>query len=73
MRKPIHPYTKSLLAAVPFPDLDRPLDFKALHDNGARETQNWGAQFRDERDENASSLRRSRRGPSGARAPQAPM
>ena len=26
-RSPVHPYTKSLLAAVPFPDLDRPLDF----------------------------------------------
>ena len=30
LRKPIHPYTRSLLAAVPFPDLDRPLDFNML-------------------------------------------
>ncbi|MGO7580616.1 hypothetical protein ACC699_38800, partial [Rhizobium ruizarguesonis] len=28
LRDPVHPYTKSLLAAVPFTDLDRPLDFK---------------------------------------------
>jgi peptide/nickel transport system ATP-binding protein len=27
MRRPVHPYTRALLAAVPFPDLDRPLDF----------------------------------------------
>ena len=26
-RNPVHPYTRSLLAAVPFPDLDRPLDY----------------------------------------------
>ena len=28
LRDPVHPYTRSLLAAVPFPDLDRPLDFE---------------------------------------------
>ena len=27
VRAPVHPYTKALLNAVPFPDLDRPLDF----------------------------------------------
>ena len=26
----MHPYTQALLAAVPEPDLDRPLDFAAL-------------------------------------------
>ena len=56
MQTPIHPYTKSLLAAVPFPDLDRPLDFEALKINGARETRNWGAQFRDEGEQDAMSF-----------------
>ncbi|RDE19542.1 ABC transporter ATP-binding protein [Motiliproteus coralliicola] len=29
-RNPQHPYTKALLAAVPYPDLSRPLDFELL-------------------------------------------
>jgi peptide/nickel transport system ATP-binding protein len=45
LRDPVHPYTKSLLAAVPFPDLDRPLDFEALRRNGTADTQKWGAAF----------------------------
>ncbi|OHV24227.1 ABC transporter ATP-binding protein [Rhizobium sp. RMa-01] len=55
LRDPVHPYTKSLLAAVPFPDLDRPLDFKALRENGAADKQNWGATFTAEHDD-ASEL-----------------
>jgi peptide/nickel transport system ATP-binding protein len=46
-RAPVHPYTKSLLAAVPFPDLDRPLDFGTLQFSGASDTSLWPAQFRD--------------------------
>ncbi|HWT56744.1 MAG TPA: ABC transporter ATP-binding protein [Rhizobium sp.] len=53
LRDPVHPYTKSLLAAVPFPDLDRPLDFKALRENGAADKQNWGATFTAEHDDAA--------------------
>ncbi|EJB01647.1 peptide/nickel transport system ATP-binding protein [Rhizobium sp. BK619] len=53
LRDPVHPYTKSLLAAVPFPDLDRPLDFKALRENGAADKQNWGVTFTAEHDEAA--------------------
>ncbi|TXN71227.1 ABC transporter ATP-binding protein [Methylobacterium sp. WL18] len=29
-RRPVHPYTRALLAAVPDPSLDRPLDFAAI-------------------------------------------
>ncbi len=45
LRDPVHPYTRSLLAAVPFPDLDRPLDFSALGSEGAAAKQKWGPQF----------------------------
>jgi peptide/nickel transport system ATP-binding protein len=56
MRAPAHPYTRALLAAVPFPDLDRPLDFAALKTGGAREMKSWASQFREESDEDALSL-----------------
>ena len=55
LRDPVHPYTKSLLAAVPFPDLSRPLDFEALRKNGAADKQNWGITFTAEHDD-ASEL-----------------
>jgi peptide/nickel transport system ATP-binding protein len=45
LRDPVHPYTRSLLAAVPFPDLDRPLDFETLKMGGASDQRSWGAQF----------------------------
>ncbi|WP_104665125.1 ABC transporter ATP-binding protein [Ensifer adhaerens] len=48
MRKPVHPYTKSLLAAVPYPDLDRPLDFDRLKDSEGSDMRRWGAQFRED-------------------------
>ena len=32
---PIHPYTRALLAAVPNPDLERKLDFRALMEGKA--------------------------------------
>ncbi|WP_112608709.1 ABC transporter ATP-binding protein (plasmid) [Rhizobium sp. WW22] len=47
LRAPVHPYTRSLLAAVPFPDLDRPLDFSALNSEGPAARQKWGPQFSD--------------------------
>ncbi|SMO66009.1 dipeptide ABC transporter ATP-binding protein [Paracoccus laeviglucosivorans] len=40
MRDPVHPYTRALLAAVPYPDLDRPLDFATL-----AATQEWAPVF----------------------------
>ncbi|MEZ5783145.1 MAG: ABC transporter ATP-binding protein [Rhizobiaceae bacterium] len=48
LRAPVHPYTRALVAAVPFPDLDRPLDFKALTKSGVSGSDAWGPQFRDE-------------------------
>lgn len=45
LRKPAHPYTKALLAAVPFPDLDKPLDFDMLRASGASDRRRWGAAF----------------------------
>jgi peptide/nickel transport system ATP-binding protein len=48
MRTPVHPYTKALLAAVPFPDLDRPLDFSTLSVKGASDIRTWSAPFRDD-------------------------
>ncbi|PND25446.1 MULTISPECIES: ABC transporter ATP-binding protein [Sinorhizobium] len=47
MRNPVHPYTKSLLAAVPYPDLDRKLDFDSLQASGGSDQERWGAQFSD--------------------------
>jgi peptide/nickel transport system ATP-binding protein len=50
MRRPVHPYTRALLAAVPFPDLDRPLDFATLRATGASDQSAWEERFRgDER------------------------
>ncbi len=45
LRKPVHPYTQALLAAIPFPDLDRPLDFDALNASGASDRRRWGGRF----------------------------
>jgi peptide/nickel transport system ATP-binding protein len=47
-RAPIHPYTKRLLDAVPFADLDRRLDFAAACAESASDPLRWPAAFRDE-------------------------
>jgi peptide/nickel transport system ATP-binding protein len=47
---PVHPYTRALLAAVPFPDLDRPLNFDALKLGKTLKANGWGKLFRDDDD-----------------------
>jgi peptide/nickel transport system ATP-binding protein len=42
---PVHPYTKALLAAVPEPDLTKPLDFTALMAGKTSEPDAWPAPF----------------------------
>jgi peptide/nickel transport system ATP-binding protein len=46
MRNPVHPYTRNLLAAVPYPDLDRQLDFAAAGRTSAAASESWAAAFR---------------------------
>jgi peptide/nickel transport system ATP-binding protein len=43
--RPIHPYTRALLAAVPEPDLSQPLDFSALMAGKASEPTAWPSPF----------------------------
>jgi len=42
---PCHPYTKSLLASVPYPDLDRLLDFEKVKFVSSMEAEAWGSAF----------------------------
>jgi peptide/nickel transport system ATP-binding protein len=52
-RNPVHPYTRSLLAAVPFPDLDRPLDYDTLSLSGASDDTSWPDAFKRQSGEGA--------------------
>lgn len=48
MRNPVHPYTKKLLAAVPTPNLDHPLDFSAIGKPSSESRKEWARQFKEE-------------------------
>ena len=44
--RPAHPYTRSLLHAVPHPDLAHPLDFSRIAASGGNDPQQWPEAFR---------------------------
>ncbi|HMO28950.1 ABC transporter ATP-binding protein [Enterovirga sp.] len=45
-RNPVHPYTRALLAAVPEPDLDHPLDFARLRSDRLSDPASWPEPYR---------------------------
>ncbi len=51
MTAPVHPYTRALLGAVPFPDLDRPLDFATAGETSRAASGGWSRVFCDEEGE----------------------
>ena len=53
---PAHPYTRSLLEAVPHPDLDKPLDFDAITASGGNDPDQWPAAFQLDADGSAQWL-----------------
>ncbi len=54
---PSHPYTKSLLSAVPYPDLDRLLDFENIKYQSSAEADDWGASFKISQDGALENIR----------------
>ncbi len=44
--RPVHPYTRALLAAVPEPDIDAPLDFRRLEAERLSDPQGWPEPYR---------------------------
>ncbi len=54
--RPAHPYTQSLLHAVPHPDLTRPLDFARIAATGGNDPQQWPEAFRSSANESTEWL-----------------
>ena len=48
--RPVHSYTRALMRAVPYPDLDRPLDLRLVSGGSASDPASWAPEFRDEGD-----------------------
>ena len=44
-KNPVHHYTRSLIAAVPYPDLDRQLDFDSFGSGGISDPTQWPKPF----------------------------
>ena len=55
-RNPKHPYTRTLLEAVPYPDLDRPLDFDAILNRNTNRAEQWPEHFREGADRDALNM-----------------
>ncbi|MEM7069326.1 MAG: ABC transporter ATP-binding protein [Pseudomonadota bacterium] len=53
---PCHPYTKSLLASVPYPDLDHLLDFEQVNFKTSFDADDWAAAFRNSDSASLSSI-----------------
>ena len=53
MTAAVHPYTKALLDAVPFPDLDRPLNFHTAGETSVTASGAWATAFCDDADRGA--------------------
>ena len=46
MAAPVHPYTRTLLAAVPYPDMNRRLDFASVGTSSALASETWAPAFK---------------------------
>ncbi|MEM9278705.1 MAG: ABC transporter ATP-binding protein [Pseudomonadota bacterium] len=53
---PCHPYTKSLLASVPYPDLDHLLDFENFKFTTSFDAEEWDGAFRESDDAGLSRI-----------------
>ena len=50
MRNPVHPYTRKLIAAVPSPDLDHPMNFEKAGESSTVAKKVWAKSFLDDGD-----------------------